>query len=31
MTCQRSTACETFTFEGEKIVRAEVYFGWNLD
>ena len=19
------------TFEGEKIVRAEVYFGWNLD
>ena len=22
---------EILTFEGEKIVRAEVYFGWNLD
>ncbi|HEY5285798.1 MAG TPA: nuclear transport factor 2 family protein [Solirubrobacteraceae bacterium] len=22
---------EILTFEGKKIVRAEVYFGWNLD
>lgn len=22
---------EILTFEGEKIVRAEVYFGWNLE
>ena len=22
---------EILTFEGEKIVLAEVYFGWNLD
>jgi hypothetical protein len=28
---QRFRNTEILTFEGEKIVRAEVYFGWNLD
>ena len=23
--------CDVFTFAGDKIVKTEVYFGWNLD
>jgi hypothetical protein len=32
MTCQPSIVCAPCaTFEGEKIVLAEVYFGWSLN